>query len=207
MPERDDPLYQKFKLLAIKSMGSEYSEQKELLEQLHEQTGEDLHVASYSAVEHETDGYQTYCVWSEGVDSLLPKTDLVFFYRGDDGEDGDIPTQVEWDQVQAQFGDLMEPQDMYPPRFRVREFPGEERFDDIMDRIVNGWYQQHKRIDRWSDQHCGLVVWLEWVQIYGESPSGKNPGVGHGQTVEAAAGSGAFGIEPPPDSPPEGLMV
>jgi len=74
--------------------------------------------------------YQTYCVWSEGVDSLLPKTDLVFFYRDGD-EDGDIPAQVEWDQVQAAFGDLMEPLDMYPPRFRVREFPGEERLRRI----------------------------------------------------------------------------
>ena len=132
MPEHDAPLYQQFKLLAIKSMGSEYGEQKELLDQLHEQTGEGVYVASYSAVEHETDGYQTYCVWSEGVDSLLPKTDLVFFYRGDDGEDSDIPAQVEWDQVQAAFGDLLEPLDMYPPRFRVREFPAVERLRGIV---------------------------------------------------------------------------
>jgi len=72
MPERDDPLYQQFRLLAIKSMGSEHGEQKELLEQLHEQTGND--------------------------------------------GDGDIVAQLEWDQVQAAFG---EPLDMYPPRYRV----------------------------------------------------------------------------------------
>jgi len=99
--------------------------------------------------------------------------------------------------------------DYHSDSFRLWEPEQKMKFDDVMDRIVNGWYQQHKRIDRWSDQHCGLVVWLEWVQIYGEAPSGKNPGVGHAQqqTVESAAGSGPFGIVPPPSDSPEGLMV
>lgn len=49
---------------------------------------------------------------------------------GVDG-DGDIVAQLEWDQVQAAFGDLLEPLDMYPPRYRVREFPGEERLREM----------------------------------------------------------------------------
>jgi len=49
-------------------------------------------------------------------------------------------------------------------------------FDRIMDRIVNGWYMQHKRSDRWVEEHSHFAVWLEWVQIYGESPHSKHPG-------------------------------
>ena len=48
-------------------------------------------------------------------------------------------------------------------------------FDQIMDRIANGWFRQVKRIDRWSDDPMGPVVWLEWVQIYGELPNKKHP--------------------------------
>ena len=125
MPERDDPLYQRFKLLADKTMGMTYQAQKTLLEQLYQQAGDSVFVSEFTAVRHETEGNQTFCVWSEDVDSLLPKTDLVFFYRrGEDyGRTGEAPTIGKWDNVQAAFGDLMEPLDMYPPRFRVREFP------------------------------------------------------------------------------------
>ena len=57
-------------------------------------------------------------------------------------------------------------------------------FDAIMDRVVNGWYMQHKREDVWDAKNQHYRVWLEWVQIYGETPQGKHPG---------AAGSGTNG--------------
>ena len=66
--------------------------------------------------------------------------------------------------------------DFHSNTFRL--WKPEEKFDYdiIQDRICNGWYMEKRRIDRWSDEHCGLVVYLEWVQIYGETPTGKNPG-------------------------------
>jgi hypothetical protein len=57
-------------------------------------------------------------------------------------------------------------------------------FDEVMDRIVNGWYMQHKRQDVWDAEHQHYRVWLEWVQVYGETPHGKHPG---------ASGSGTDG--------------
>ena len=85
--------------------------------------------------------------------------------------------------------------------FKLFDPAEKQQFDDVMDRIVNGWYMQHKRVDRWSDEHCGMIVWLEWVQIYGESPTGKHPGTTNGpQTnsiIEQAPATGAFGITPP----------
>lgn len=64
-------------------------------------------------------------------------------------------------------------------------------FDDIMDRIVNGWFMQHKREDTWDPEHNHYRVWLEWVQIYGETPVGKHPTTG-------AAGRGANGNQQRP---------
>jgi hypothetical protein len=51
-----------------------------------------------------------------------------------------------------------------------------EQFDIIMDRIVNGWYMQHKRDDQWIESKQHYTVWLEWAQIYGEAVSAKVPG-------------------------------
>jgi len=48
-------------------------------------------------------------------------------------------------------------------------------FDEIMDRIVNGWYMQHRREDIYEADHNHYRVWLEWIQIYGETPAGKHP--------------------------------
>lgn len=63
--------------------------------------------------------------------------------------------------------------------FKLWEPEHKLAFDQIMDRIVNGWYMLYRRRDEWSTTHDAPVVWLEWVQIYGETPTGKVPGSGY----------------------------
>lgn len=43
-------------------------------------------------------------------------------------------------------------------------------FDDINDKMVNGWYRLLKRTDNWDDEHKHFRVWLEWAQVYGMIP-------------------------------------
>ena len=43
----------------MQSAGQDYSEQKELLDRLHEKTGEDVFVASYSVMQHKDTGHRT----------------------------------------------------------------------------------------------------------------------------------------------------
>jgi hypothetical protein len=43
-------------------------------------------------------------------------------------------------------------------------------FDDINDKIVNGWYMLQRRSDQWDDQNKHYRVWLEWCQVYGMLP-------------------------------------
>ena len=58
--------------------------------------------------------------------------------------------------------------DFHSRLFRLFD-PGDKAlFDKVMDRIVNGWYIQLRRVDRWSDDPGGLIVWLEWGQVYGQ---------------------------------------
>jgi len=45
-----------------------------------------------------------------------------------------------------------------------------EEFDNINDKIVNGWYSLQRRSDHWDDENKHFRVWLEWAQIYGALP-------------------------------------
>ncbi len=100
------------------------------------------------------------------------------------------------DLRQDEFQEIPLALDFKAQVFFLWDADSKAEFESVMDRIVNGWYMQHKRVDRWSDQHCGLIVWLEWVQVYGETPHGKHPGVSHGQTFQQSSGNGTFGVAP-----------
>jgi len=68
--------------------------------------------------------------------------------------------------------------------FKLWDEQDKVAFDLVMDRVVNGWYMQHKRFDNYVAEHQDFVIRLEWVQIYGEDPRSKNPGSGvNEQTV------------------------
>lgn len=43
-------------------------------------------------------------------------------------------------------------------------------FDDINDKLVNGWYMLQRRTDHWDEEHKHFRVWLEWAQVYGMLP-------------------------------------
>jgi hypothetical protein len=83
--------------------------------------------------------------------------------------DGPIP-----DLRQAEYEDLPLALDFHSGEFCLWKPEDKARFDAVMDRIVNGWFMQHRRIDKESPD--GLKVHLEWVQIYGETATGKSPG-------------------------------
>jgi hypothetical protein len=124
LPEEDHPQFAALQMLRVQSLARDYAEQQELLNSLHEKSGEDVFVASFSALaSKETGRVQTYCVWSEDVDSLLPQTDRVFFVRKGEGERVDLVGSAEWDKLQDVVGDLLAPQGIYPERYRVAAFP------------------------------------------------------------------------------------
>jgi len=123
MPEATHPLFDGFRKIRMLSAGQDYSEQKELLDRLHEKTGEDVFVASYSVMEHKDTGHRmSYCVWTKDSISLLPQTERIVL-----GGEGQAPVMVRWEKVVAIAGNLMTPMGIYPERYRVEGFPTAEQ--------------------------------------------------------------------------------
>jgi len=119
LPEANHPLSDEFRKIRMLSTGQDYSEQKELLDRLHERTGEDVFVASYSVMQHKDTGQRiSYCVWSKNTISLLPQTERIVL-----GGEGQAPVMAPWEKVVEIVGDLMSPMGMYPERFLVEGFP------------------------------------------------------------------------------------
>ena len=123
LPETSHPLFQDFRTHQVEWHGQDYHDQKELLDKLHEQTNQDIFVASFSLMQNQKTGENTtFCTWAKDVLSFLPRTERIGFV----GE-GIEPKLVAWDEVVQTVGDLMEPLDMYPIRYRVSEFPTKEQ--------------------------------------------------------------------------------
>jgi uncharacterized protein YtpQ (UPF0354 family) len=122
LPAVSHPPYKDFRQLQLQTLGQNYAEQKDLLDKLHVRNGEDVFVASFSALPAPDGRVLSYATWTDTTNSLLPKTDVLVL-----GRLGGEPRVVEWQRVMDVAGDLVEPLDIYPPRYRVREFPSEEQ--------------------------------------------------------------------------------
>lgn len=90
-----------------------------LHEPLQNLVGEDLFVSRYQLAESDEGSYISYSTWTEGVPSLLPRTDLIGLIT----EKGEAITAT-WDSVHRLVTTTMEPTDHYPELWRVMSFPG-----------------------------------------------------------------------------------
>lgn len=54
--------------------------------------------------------------------------------------------------------------------FELWDVSQKTEFDDINDKIVNGWYMLQRRENHWDDEKKHYRVWLEWCQVYGMIP-------------------------------------
>ena len=121
-------LFPRFNQLQTEFIGGLYAQQKELLDAIHEKEGGGPFVASYSAIHKKpTDPLLTYCVWGKDMDSLLPKTQMIFFV----GPAGAAAVGL-WDRVAEVVDDLLElDENLYPVRYRVKHSPTQEQLDAI----------------------------------------------------------------------------
>lgn len=126
LPPKDNPVYPKFHEMYLRWISGEYAEQKEALKA---EPVEEAFVASFSALQEKEGGVVSYSVWSDGVETLLPETDLVFLMRGA----GPVATG-EWNRVRELAGDWLEPTDHYPARWRTTGFPDEAVIEAIGQR-------------------------------------------------------------------------
>lgn len=106
-------------------LADDYAAQKQFLDALHEKQGKDIFVASFVRARSDNgDDEFSICTWTESVDSLLPVTQKVALVRMDDNGEPQRAGIVDWEQVGAVAGHLMELQaDTFPTRYRVTGFP------------------------------------------------------------------------------------
>lgn len=90
--------------------------------------GRDVTVAGHDIVEDSDGAYRSVTTWTEGVPSLLPRTDLISLVN----EWGSIT--VPWDDVRQLVGPLMEPTEHYPELWRVVDFPRPQELSDLRQR-------------------------------------------------------------------------
>lgn len=132
LPWPDAPGFAPFHRLRMICLGRDYAEQAELLNERCRARGEDVFVASYTAMENTKTGESlSYCVWAEGVDTLLPETDRVFFLRPRDQAEADVAASGDWERVRRVVGHLMTPAGLHPERYRVTDFPTADQLAEI----------------------------------------------------------------------------
>ena len=136
LPPRSSPSFAKYHELRLRTIGAEYNDQKELLDEVHAATKAGLYVAQFNAMQNKATGQVTsYSVWSEGLDILLPQTDSIFFFRPTGEKEGTIVAGGPWEHVQQIVGNMLEPSGMYPERFRVQDFPSDYQLEAIGKQI------------------------------------------------------------------------
>ncbi|PIM51312.1 hypothetical protein CS062_20445 [Roseateles chitinivorans] len=120
--EAPEPLRQMFQELISVEDSEDYSAQKRLLEQRGPQDASAPFVGSAQLVQFkDSERVVSYSVWSDGVDTLLPHTDLVAFASLDQPDQSMI---VSWADAVRIAGHYMQPVDgLHPPRMRVNIFP------------------------------------------------------------------------------------
>ena len=120
------PHFARLRKLELQHFGSEYGEQKELLERRNEKLGVDVFVGSFAG--YSKDGKDvSYCVWTKGVLTWLPHTDIVVLLD----QETDTKAFIPWPRIELELAELLEPLDYYPPRWVTRGFPTPEQIQKL----------------------------------------------------------------------------
>lgn len=119
-------LAEKLNQLQMVAASALYGEQKAILETLHSRQRKDIFVASYQ-VGQGPGPWLSACTWTQGLSSLLPKTELVCMVKLDPhGGDQHQTKVLDWETMCSLAGDRLQPVDTFPPRFRASGFPPED---------------------------------------------------------------------------------
>jgi hypothetical protein len=104
----------------------EYAEQKQLLDQLHAQSGDDILVASYAPMQNRHTG-KPFCMtfWVDGFVNLLPRADAVVLKSAAE------VVVVPWRAATAVIAHRLVPTDRYPIRYRAETFPDAAELEQL----------------------------------------------------------------------------
>lgn len=133
LPPKGHPAFAKLKLLALQTVASAYSRQKEVLEALLETNGHEILVATLRAFRSPSGEVFTACAWQDGLEALLPQTDRIDFVRPGPGN---TPSSARvwsttFEVARRTLGELMQPIGDLPERWRVKGFPTDAQLEQM----------------------------------------------------------------------------
>jgi hypothetical protein len=140
LPPEGSPLYGAFHNLAQHTLLGDYANQKDLFDKRLERRGEGPYAPSLMTVENQATGeVGSMTVWPPSNDVWLPRADRVAVpcaLSPDDPSTANLaaPAIVPWSAVLDVMGDALEPQDVYPPRWRAASPPTPEQLARLAER-------------------------------------------------------------------------
>jgi hypothetical protein len=122
--------------IANLSMHSVYHTQQAALRAHCEAIEEDVFIASFGLLspKDQPKECQSWCSWTEGVESLLPKTDLIAFVRKPSGPRKTL--LVNWSDASEIVAQKMRETSESPTRIQVDEFPSDEEWASLEQRAI-----------------------------------------------------------------------
>jgi uncharacterized protein YtpQ (UPF0354 family) len=130
VPE-DESLQKQWLNIRRRRDATDYEQQKGYLEAIYSKEGKDIFLAGCQLIERNDESLFTRCVWSNEVDSSLPRVDSIAF--GVDVAKKDI-LLVAWEPALQVVGHLMEPDlTLNPIRYRARVFPNSSQIVQLRD--------------------------------------------------------------------------
>jgi hypothetical protein len=129
LPDANHRLHDQLHLWQLKSLGRDYAREKDLLDAFY--MGEDIPVAPYLLREDKKTGKtHSICPWNQGVDTLLPQAEVVYFCSIAQPE-CEVMGWARWDRVKQVVGHLMKRREGYPIRYWVSGLPTPEEYASI----------------------------------------------------------------------------
>ncbi len=124
LPPKGSSSWLAFRKLLVESQRRDYSAQGEQLDQLHQQQGVDVAVGEFIPYEDEHGNVFSQATWIRGIDTLLPRVDMVIFMDSALGPEAPPVAVVRWEVVERDVGGLFAPvEGLYPVRYRLKGFP------------------------------------------------------------------------------------
>lgn len=128
------PLALRLKDMAI---ARDYAEQKALLDEAFRKEGRDVFVASHMLRENKEGARHSMATWVAAVsDGLLPWAERLVFVRGENSAEPDEILAVAWEDAYPLVSGLLEPQGLYPERYRHTGFPDEDILVQLRERRI-----------------------------------------------------------------------
>lgn len=110
--------------LRVAAQAQDANEQKKALDEKYTQDGTDIFVGTTLFTEDDDGVQRTYCVWTKGAETLMPRADFIVFIDLDLPEEDRLVAAAPWDSVVKKLDSEIVPDDSFwPRRYKVTTFP------------------------------------------------------------------------------------